>query len=176
MAHEIDYDIKGAEMQFVEIELDPEEAAIAEAGSMMFKDASIEMDSVFGDGSEGERGTGIFGRLVGAGKRLITGESLFTTVFTNEGKGKARVAFAAPYPGRILAVPLEDVGGALICQKDAFLCAARGVSVGKAGRRWLVFRPCRRHVGRTRIGTGRGTARGYWLSGCYDTLGWYGSH
>ena len=130
MAHEIDYDIKGAEMQFVEIELDPEEAAIAEAGSMMFKDASIEMDSVFGDGSEGERGTGIFGRLVGAGKRLITGESIFTTVFTNEGKGKARVAFAAPYPGRILAVPLEDVGGALICQKDAFLCAARGVSVG----------------------------------------------
>ena len=130
MAHEIDYEIKGAEMQFVEIELDPEEAAIAEAGSMMFKDSAVEMDTVFGDGSEEERGTGIFGRLVGAGKRLITGESLFTTVFVNEGRGKAKVAFAAPYPGRILAVPLSEVGGSIVCQKDSFLCAARGVSVG----------------------------------------------
>jgi len=130
IADDIDYEIKGAEMQFIEVELDPGESAIAEAGSMMFKDASIDMDSVFGDGSESKRGAGFFDRMVGAGKRLITGESLFTTVFTHEGEGKARVAFAAPYPGRILAVKLDQVGGTLVCQKDAFLCAARGVSVG----------------------------------------------
>ena len=125
----IDYEIKGAEMQFVEVELDPGEAAIGEAGSMMFMDAGIQMDTVFGDASASQSG-GLFGKLLGAGKRLVTGESLFTTVYTNTGSGKRRVAFAAPYPGKILAVDLRQFGGTLICQKDAFLCAARGVSLG----------------------------------------------
>ncbi|PXW94208.1 uncharacterized protein (TIGR00266 family) [Sphaerotilus hippei] len=124
----IDYEIKGSEMQFVEIELDPGEAAIGEAGSLMFMDASIDMDTVFGDG--GRQPGGLFGKLLGAGKRLITGESLFTTVYTNQGSGKKRVAFAAPYPGKILPMDLRALGGMLICQKDAFLCAARGVSLG----------------------------------------------
>ncbi len=127
---DIDFDIRGAEMQFVEIELDPGESAVAEAGSMMFKDASISMDTVFGDGSQAQEAEGLFGKIVGAGKRLITGESLFTTVYTHEGHGKARVAFAAPYAGHILAMKLDKMGGQLICQKDAFLCAARGVSIG----------------------------------------------
>ena len=130
LADDVDYEIKGAEMQFVEIELDPGESAVAEAGAMMFKDATVTMDSVFGDGSESRRDTGFFERMVGAGKRLITGESLFATVFTHEGDGKARVAFAAPYPGSILALKLDQMGGTLVCQKDAFLCAARGVSIG----------------------------------------------
>ncbi|CAG1015788.1 hypothetical protein BURC_01053 [Burkholderiaceae bacterium] len=124
----VDYEIKGAEMQFVEIELDPGEAAVGEAGSMMFMDAGIQMDTVFGDGSAQQGG--IFGKLLGAGKRLITGESLFTTVYTNQASGKKRVAFAAPYPGKILPMDLSRMGGTLICQKDAFLCAARGVSLG----------------------------------------------
>ena len=127
----VDFEIKGAEMQFVEVELDPGEAAIGEAGSMMFMDASIAMDTVFGDGSASQGG-GFFGKLLGAGKRLITGESLFTTVYTNNGGGKQRVAFAAPYPGKILPMDLRQLGGTLICQKDAFLCAARGVSLGIA--------------------------------------------
>ncbi len=127
-AHEIDFEIKGQEMQFVEIELDPGESAIAEAGSMMFKHPAISMDTVFGDGSK-EAG-GFFGKLASAGKRLLTGESLFMTVFTHDGQGKARVAFAAPYPGSILAFDLSRMGGTLIAQKDAFLCAAKGVSVG----------------------------------------------
>ena len=126
----VDYDIRGSEMQFVEIELDPGEAAVGEAGSMMFMDAGITMDTVFGDGS-GQQG-GFFGKLLGAGKRLITGESLFTTVYTNTGPGKQRVAFAAPYPGKVLPMDLNQLGGTLICQKDAFLCAARGVSLGIA--------------------------------------------
>ena len=125
----IDYEIKGAEMQFVEVELDPGEAAIGEAGSMMFMDAGIQMDTVFGDAS-GQGGGGLLGKLLGAGKRLVTGESLFTTVYTNQGSGKRRVAFAAPYPGKILAMDLRQLGGTLVCQKDAFLCAARGVSLG----------------------------------------------
>ena len=125
----VDYEIKGAEMQFVELELDPGEAAVGEAGSMMFMDAGIDMDTVFGDGSQGG-GAGLFGKLLGAGKRLVTGESLFTTVYTNQTGAKARVAFAAPYPGKILAMDLRQLGGTLICQKDAFLCAARGVSLG----------------------------------------------
>jgi uncharacterized protein (TIGR00266 family) len=124
----VDYEIKGAEMQFVEVELDPGEAAIGEAGSMMFMDAGIAMDTVFGDGS-GASG-GLLGKLLGAGKRLVTGESLFTTVYTNQGTLKQRVAFAAPYPGKILPMSLRELGGTLICQKDAFLCAARGVSLG----------------------------------------------
>ena len=125
----VDFEIKGSEMQFVEVELDPGEAAVGEAGSMMFMDAGIAMDTVFGDGSQNQSG-GIFGKLLGAGKRLVTGESLFTTVYTNQSAGKARVAFAAPYPGKIIPMDLRQLGGTLICQKDAFLCAARGVSLG----------------------------------------------
>ena len=131
----IDYEIKGAEMQFVEVELDPGEAAIGEAGSMMFMDAGIGMDTVFGDASAQQGG--IFGKLLGAGKRLVTGESLFTTVYTNNIGSKQRVAFAAPYPGKILPMDLRTLGGTLICQKDAFLCAARGVSLGIAFQRKL---------------------------------------
>ena len=127
----VDYEIKGSEMQFVEVELDPGEAAIGEAGSMMFMDAGIGMDTAFGDGSKSQGG-GLFGKLLGAGKRLITGESLFTTVYTNNASSKQRVAFAAPYPGKILPMDLSRMGGTLICQKDAFLCAARGVSLGIA--------------------------------------------
>ncbi len=126
----VDFEIKGAEMQFVEVELDPGEAAIGEAGSMMFMDAGISMDTVFGDGAASQGG--FFGKLLGAGKRLITGESLFTTIYTNQGSGKQRVAFAAPYPGKILPMDLRQLGGTLICQKDSFLCAARGVSLGIA--------------------------------------------
>ena len=127
----VDYEIRGAEMQFVEVELDPGEAAVGEAGSMFFMDAGIGMDTVFGDGSGGGTG-GFFGKLLGAGKRLVTGESLFTTVYTNNVSSKQRVAFAAPYPGKILPMDLSRMGGTLICQKDAFLCAARGVSLGIA--------------------------------------------
>lgn len=132
--HEIDYEIFGADMQYVEVELDPGEAAVGEAGMMMFMQDGIEMDTVFGDGSQ--QG-GLFGKLLGAGKRLLTGESLFTTVFHNESVGKRRVAFAAPYPGKIVPVHLTDIGGALICQKDSFLCAAKGVSLGIALQRRL---------------------------------------
>ena len=124
----VDFEIKGSEMQFVEVELDPGEAAVGEAGSMMFMDAGISMDTVFGDGSASSGG--LFNKLLGAGKRLITGESLFTTVYTNQGRGKQRIAFAAPYPGKILPMDLRQLGGMLICQKDAFLCAAKGVSLG----------------------------------------------
>ncbi len=131
----IDYDIRGAEMQFVELELDPGEAAIGEAGSLMFMDDGVVMDTVFGDGSAQQGG--FFGKLLGAGKRLITGESLFTTVYTNQASGKRRVAFAAPYPGKILPMDLRALGGTLICQKDSFLCAARGVSLGIALQRRL---------------------------------------
>ncbi|MFN0185156.1 MAG: TIGR00266 family protein [Aquabacterium sp.] len=127
----VDFEIKGSEMQFVEVELDPGEAAIGEAGSMMFMDAGIGLDTVFGDGSKGGGG-GFFGKLLGAGKRLVTGESLFTTVYTNNVNQKQRVAFAAPYPGKILPMNLAQMGGTLLCQKDAFLCAARGVSLGIA--------------------------------------------
>lgn len=129
LADDIDFEIKGQELQFLEIELDPGESAVAEAGAMVWKDASIGMTTVFGDGSGGEGG-GFMGKLLGAGKRLVTGESLFTTVFTHGGHGKARVAFASPTPGAILPLKLDQYGGALICQKDAFLAAARGVSIG----------------------------------------------
>jgi len=124
----VDYEIKGSEMQFVEVELDPGEAAVGEAGSLFFMDAGIGMDTVFGDGSNS--GGGFFGKLLGAGKRLVTGESLFTTVYTNQTPQKQRVAFGAPYPGKIIPMDLRQLGGMLICQKDAFLCAARGVSLG----------------------------------------------
>jgi uncharacterized protein (TIGR00266 family) len=125
----IDYKILGSEMQFVEVELDPGESAVAEAGALMYKDPSVQMESVFGDGSHGGGG-GFMEKLLGAGKRLLTSESLFTTVFTQTGNSKGRVAFAAPYPGNIIPLPLQSVGGRLICQKDSFLCAARGVSIG----------------------------------------------
>jgi uncharacterized protein (TIGR00266 family) len=131
----VDYEIKGAEMQYVEVELDPGEAAVGEAGSLMFMDAGISMDTVFGDGSA--QTGGLFGKLLGAGKRLITGESLFTTVYTNQASAKQRVAFAAPYPGKILAMDLRQLGGMLVCQRDSFLCAARGVSLGIAFQRKL---------------------------------------
>ena len=129
IADDIDFEIKGQELQFVEIEPDPGESAVAEAGAFVWKDASIGMTTVFGDGS-GDQGGGFMGKLLGAGKRLVTGESLFTTVFTHNGVGKARVAFAAPTPGAILPIKLSDYGGTLICQKDAFLAAARRVSIG----------------------------------------------
>ncbi|HOJ58669.1 MAG TPA: TIGR00266 family protein [bacterium] len=129
VADEIDFQIFGSEMQFVEIELDPGESAVSEAGAMMYKDSAIEMRTVFGDGST-SGGTGFMGKLLGAGKRLLTGESLFMTVFTHTGTGKGRVAFGAPYPGNILPVTLANIGGCLICQKDSFLCAAKGVSIG----------------------------------------------
>ena len=127
-ADEIDYEIYGQEMQFVEIELDPGESAIGEAGAMMYKHPAIEMDTIFGDGSA--KPSGLWGTLAAAGKRILTGESLFMTVFTHQGQGKVRVSFAAPYPGTILPFNLADMGGTLIAQKDAFLCAAKGVAVG----------------------------------------------
>ena len=133
-AHEIDFRVLGSEMQFVEVELDPGESAVAEAGSMMYMTQGIAMETIFGDGSSGQR-SGVMGALLGAGKRLITGESLFMTVFTNQGGGKQQVAFAAPYPGKILAMDLKQLGGQLICQKDSFLCAAKGVSIGIAFQR-----------------------------------------
>lgn len=129
-AHEIDYEIHGQEMQFVEIELDPFETVIAEAGSFMAMDDEIELKTIFGDGSEREASAGIWGKVLSAGKRLITGESLFMTAFTHGGTGKKRVSFASPYPGRIIPLDLSDLEGKIICQKDAFLCAAKGVSVG----------------------------------------------
>ena len=132
---EIDYYVHGDDMQFVEIELDPGEAAIGEAGSMMYMEDGIQMDTVFGDGSAQQGG--LFGKLMGAGKRLITGESLFTTVYSNAGQGKKKVAFAAPYTGKIIPFDLSKFGGTMICQKDAFLCAAKGVSLGIAFQRKL---------------------------------------
>lgn len=128
----IDFRIVGSEMQFVEVELDPGESVVAEAGAMMYKSAAVVMESVFGDGNTPAGGTNnaLMDKLVGAGKRLLTGESLFITVFTNTGSGKAHAAFAAPYPGNIIPVTLKNLGGSLICQKESFLCAARGVSIG----------------------------------------------
>jgi uncharacterized protein (TIGR00266 family) len=128
---QIDYRIYGEDMQFVEIELDPGESTVAEAGTLMYKDSVVKMETVFGDGSAGSGAGGFLDKLVGAGKRLITGESLFTTMFSHAGgSGKARVAFAAPYPGTIVPMTLSNYGGRIICQKDSFLCAARGVSIG----------------------------------------------
>lgn len=132
---EVDFTIHGDDMQFVEIELDPEEAAIGEAGSMMYMEDGIQMDTIFGDGSA--RHSGLLGSLLGAGKRLVTGESLFTTVFVNKGQGKKKVAFAAPYTGKIIAFDLNKYGGTMICQKDAFLCAAKGVALGIAFQKRL---------------------------------------
>ena len=126
--HEIDYKIYGEEMQYVEVELDPGETAIAESGAFMMMDEGIQMETIFGDGSRAQ--TGFMGKLMSAGKRILTGESLFMTAFSNVGQGKKRVSFASPYPGKIIAMDLMELGGKLIAQKDAFLCAAKGVSVG----------------------------------------------
>jgi uncharacterized protein (TIGR00266 family) len=133
-AHEIDSQIYGEDLQFVEIALDPGESVVAEAGTMMYMTSGIEMETIFGDGSAQQQG-GIMGALLGAGKRLLTGESLFMTVFTNRAGGVQRVAFAAPYAGRILSLDLAKLGGELVCQKDSFLCAAKGVSIGIAFQR-----------------------------------------
>jgi uncharacterized protein (TIGR00266 family) len=133
--HEVDYKIYGDDLQFVEVELDPGEAALAEAGGMMYMEDGIQMETIFGDGSQ--QNTGFFGSLLGAGKRLLTGESLFMTVFGNAGSGKKRVAFGAPYPGKIVPVHLSEVGGEVIAQKDSFLCAAKGVSLGIAFQKRL---------------------------------------
>lgn len=130
MAHEIDFQIHGSEMQFVEVELDPGESVVAEAGGMMFMEDGIAMETIFGDGSDKSQGGGLASKLFSAGKRLVTGESLFMTVFTNTGSGKKHVSFAAPYPGKIVPVDLKEFNGKVICQKDAFLCAAKGVSIG----------------------------------------------
>lgn len=127
-AHEIDYHIYGEEMQYVEIELDPQEIVVAEAGSFMMMDNNIQMQTIFGDGSGQE--TGLFGKLLSAGKRVLTGESLFMTAFINQNNTKSKVSFASPYPGKIIPIDLMQYGGKFICQKDSFLCAAKGVSVG----------------------------------------------
>lgn len=127
--HEIDYKIYGEELQFVEIELDPTETAIAESGAFMMMDNGIEMQTIFGDGSQ-QQDNSILGKLFSAGKRILVGESLFMTAFTNTGQGTKRVSFAAPYTGKIIAFDLQQLGGKIIAQKDAFLCAAKGVSIG----------------------------------------------
>ena len=135
-ADEIDYEIFGEEMQFVEITLDPGEATVAEAGAFMFMDPGITMETIFGDGSHQPQ-SGFMGKLMSAGKRVLTGESLFMTMFGNSGSTRQKVAFASPYPGRIIPVDLMQHNGTMLCQKDAFLCAAKGVSVGIAFQRKL---------------------------------------
>lgn len=127
-AHEIDYHIYGEEMQYVEIELDPQEIVVAEAGSFMMMDNGIKMETIFGDGSQQQ--SGIFDKLLSAGKRVLTGESLFMTAYINQNYGKSKVCFASPYPGKIVPIDLSQYGGKFICQKDSFLCAAKGVAVG----------------------------------------------
>ncbi len=127
-AHEIDYQIFGEEMQYVEIGLDPQEAVVAEAGSFMMMETDIKMETIFGDGSNQDNS--VLGKIFSAGKRVLTGESLFMTAFLNVGNGKRHLNFASPYPGKIVPIDLSEKGGRFICQKDAFLCAAKGVSVG----------------------------------------------
>ncbi len=127
-AHEIDYQIYGEEMQYVEIELDPLEAVVAEAGTFMMMDNGITMNTIFGDGSNQDNS--VLGKIFSAGKRILTGESLFMTAFLNSGQGKKKISFASPYPGKIIPIDLAEKGGRFICQKDAFLCAAQGVSIG----------------------------------------------
>lgn len=126
--HEVDYQIIGEELQCVQLELDPQEAVIAEAGSLMFMDDTIEMRTIFGDGAD--KNQGIFNKFLSAGKRVLTGESLFLTSYTNLGYGKRHVTFAAPYPGKVVPFDLTNYEGKIICQKEAFLCAAKGVAVG----------------------------------------------
>jgi uncharacterized protein (TIGR00266 family) len=136
-AHEIDYELFGEDMQYLEVTLDPGEACIAEAGAFMYMDPGIQMQTIFGDGSGQDQGSGFMGKLLSAGKRIVTGESLFMTMFGNSGPGRQKVAFAAPYPGKIVPVDLKQHGGRLLCEKDAFLCAAKGISVGIALNRKL---------------------------------------
>lgn len=126
--HEIDYRIYGEEMQYVEVELDPNETAVAESGAFMMMDDGIQMQTMFGDGSQPQQG--LLGKLMSAGKRILTGESLFMTAFTNVGQGKKRVSFASPYPGKIIPLDLSKYDGKIVAQKDSFLCAAKGVSIG----------------------------------------------
>lgn len=126
--HEIDYKIIGEEMQCIEIELDPNETVIAEPGSFMMMEQDITMNTILGDGSSAEGG--LFNKLFSAGKRLLTGENLFMTAYSNSGYEKKRVTFASPYPGKIIPLDLNELNGKIICQKDAFLCAAKGVSIG----------------------------------------------
>ena len=133
--HEIEYEILGDDMQFVKIELDPGEAVVGEAGAMMYLEEGITLSAIFGDGS-GQQ-AGFMDKLMSAGKRVLTGESLFMTVFGNTGGGRQKVAFASPYPGSIVPMDLRQLGGQMICQKDSFLCAARGVSVGIAFQKKL---------------------------------------
>lgn len=130
-AHEVEFKVHGEDLQFVEIMLDPGETVIAEAGAMMYMDSSIKMETIFGDGS-GKEGNDFMGKIFSAGKRIVTGESLFMTAFTNTGSSKRCVSFAAPYPGKVVPFDLEEYGGTMICQKDSFLCAARGITVGIA--------------------------------------------
>ena len=135
--HEVDYEVVGDDLQFVKIELDPQEAVVAEAGGMMYMEDGIAMETIFGDGSAQQAQGGLMGMLMGAGKRLLTGESLFMTVFANQSSGKRKVAFAAPYPGKIVPVHLAELGGEIICQKDSFLAAAKGVAIGIAFQKRL---------------------------------------
>lgn len=134
-SHEVDYEIFGDDMQLVEIELDPGETVIAEAGAMNWMEDGITFEAKMGDGSKPDKG--LFGKLMDAGKRALTGESIFMTHFTHQGQGKKRVAFGAPYPGKILPINLSDFGGTLLCQKDAFLCAALGTEVSIAFQKKL---------------------------------------
>lgn len=136
ICHEVDYNIIGNDMQMVQVELDPRETVIAEAGAMTYMEEGINFEARMGDGSEAE--SGLFGKLLGAGKRALTGESIFMTHFTNQGQGKAHVAFAAPYPGQIIPIDMAALTqGEVLCQKDAFLCAAYGTKVGIAFQRRL---------------------------------------
>lgn len=128
--HEVEFKVLGDDLQYVEIELDPGEAAVAEAGAMMYLEDGIQMETIFGDGSQPQQD--ILGKLVGAGKRLLTGESLFMTVFQNQAGQRKKAAFAAPYPGKIQALHLAELGGEIIAQKDSFVAAAKGVSIGIA--------------------------------------------
>ncbi len=135
--HEIDYKIYGEELQFVEVELDPQETVIGEPGGFMMMDDGIEMQTIFGDGSQQQGSGGLLGKLMNAGRRVLVGENLFMTAFTNIGQGKKKISFAAPYTGKIICLDLQQLGGSIIAQKDAFLCAAKGVSIGIAFQKRL---------------------------------------
>jgi uncharacterized protein (TIGR00266 family) len=134
-AHEVDYQVGGDDLQYVVVELDPQETVVAEAGAMMYMEDGIEMETRFGDGSKPDKG--FFGKLVEGAKRKMTGETLFLTHYTHQGQGKSHVAFGAPYPGEIIPVDLREIGGTLLCQKDAFLCCAKGIELGIAFQKRL---------------------------------------
>ena len=134
-SHEVDYQIVGDDMQMVQVELDPGETVVAEAGAMTYMEEGISFEAKMGDGSEPDQG--IFGKLLGAGKRMLTGESIFMTHFTNQGRGKQHVAFASPYPGKIIPLDLARLPAGILCQKDSFLCAAHGTRLGIAFQKRL---------------------------------------